>query len=230
MVLCGDGKIGKTTFAASAPDSIGILTEDGMRAIDGNAFPICKSLDDVYACISTLLNEEHQFRTVFLDSLDWLEPLLGAHVAKANGWKDLETPGYGRGHVAAAGEWRTLLDGFEALRAHRDMSVILISHVLVKRIEDPTHEGYDAFVLKLHSKASALVSEWADVIGFAAHKVAIDKVDAGFGTKETKAKRTGQRVLHLEPHPAYPSGNRFGLKDCALQWSTFMDALQTAQQ
>ncbi|NBT58064.1 oxidoreductase, partial [bacterium] len=29
IVLAGPGKIGKTTFAASAPQAVGILTEDG---------------------------------------------------------------------------------------------------------------------------------------------------------------------------------------------------------
>lgn len=230
MLLAGEPKIGKSTFAASAPGAIGILTEDGMSGIDAQAFPLAQSLDDVYGAIGTLLNEPHDFKTVFVDSLDWLEPLLHAHVCRANGWPDIEKPGYGKGYVAAAAEWRTLLDGLEALRTQRGMGVILVCHVKQQRIEDPLTEGYDAWVLKLHSRASAIVEEWADIVGFAAHKVAIDKVDAGFGTRENKAKRTGQRVLHLEPHPAYPSGNRFGLKDVSLSWAAFADALATAQQ
>ena len=203
---------------------------DGMAGIDSQAFDVATSLDDVYSAIGTLLNEPHDYKTVFVDSLDWLEPLLHARVCRANGWPDIEKPGYGKGYVAAAAEWRTLLDGLEALRSQRGMGVILICHVKQQRIEDPMTEGYDAWVLKLHARASAIVEEWADIVAFAAHKVAIDKVDAGFGTKEAKARRTGKRVLHLETHPAYPSGNRFGLKDTALEWPAFADALATAQQ
>jgi hypothetical protein len=225
ILLAGEPKIGKSTFAAMAPNSIGILTEDGMSGIDADAFPIAHSLDDIYSAIGTLLNDDHKFENVFLDSLDWCEPLIQAHVCKANGWKDIETPGFGKGYVAAAAEWKNLLDGLEALRRERGMGVILICHVKQQRIESPTHEGYDAWVLKLHNRASALVEEWADIVGFAAHRIAIKKTDAGFGNKESKALKTGERMLYLEAHPAYPSGNRFGLDDCPLSWDAFSEQL-----
>ena len=57
IVVAGMGKIGKTTFAASAPDSVGILTEDGSDAVDAQAFPLCQRLADVYSAIGTLLND-----------------------------------------------------------------------------------------------------------------------------------------------------------------------------
>lgn len=225
MLLAGETKIGKSTFAASAPNAIGICTEDGLAGIDTNAFPLCTTLENIYDAIGVLMNDEHDFQTVFLDSLDWAEPLINDHVCRANKWDSIESPGYGKGYVAAAAEWRTMLEGFEALRRERGMAVVLISHVKQKRIESPTHEGYDAWVLKLHDRASALCLEWADVIGFAAHRIAIKKTDAGFGQKESKAVNTGERVLYLEAHPAYPSGTRFGLKNCSLSWDAFSSQL-----
>jgi hypothetical protein len=110
------------------------------------------------------------------------------------------------------------------------MAVILISHVKQQRIENPLTEGYDAWVLKLHSKAAALVEEWADIVGFAAHRIAVRRTDSGSRNKETKAVRTDERLLHLEPHPAYPAGTRFGLRDCALNWNAFAAQLASAQQ
>lgn len=230
ILLAGEPKIGKSTFAASAPKSIGILTEDGLSGIDAQAFPLAQSLDDVYSAIGTLMEEEHDFESLFIDSLDWLEPLLHKHVCTLNGWKDIEAPGYGKGYVAAAAEWKTLLDGLETLRRDRGMAIVMVCHVKQKRIESPTHEGYDAFVLKLHDRASALVSEWADIVGYAAHRIAIKQTDAGFGSKENKAKALNERVLHIAPHPAYPSGSRFGLQDCPLSWDAFASQLMQAQQ
>ena len=228
ILLAGEPKIGKSTFASSAPGAIGICTEDGLAGVDAQAFPLAQNLTDVYEAIGTLLNEKHDYQTVFLDSLDWLEPLVNAHVCKANKWDSIESPGYGKGYIAAAAEWRQVLDGLETLRRERSMGVILICHVKVQRIETPTNEGYDAYVLKLHNRASALVEEWADIVGFAAHKIRTKQVDAGFGGKETKALKSTERVLHLEPHPAYPSGSRFGLRDCALDWPAFADQLSQA--
>lgn len=229
IVIAGPGKIGKTTFAATAPNAIGILTEDGSDAVDANAFPLATSLADVYEAISTLINEQHEFQTVFLDSLDWLEPMVQDHVCKANGWKNIEAPGFGKGYIAAGEEWRNLLSGFEALRAQRGMGIILIAHDKIKRIEDPLTEGYDSHVLKLHDRASALVMEWADVIGYAGYRVFTTKTDAGFGNKETKATTTGERLLHVEPHPAHCGGNRFNLTNLPLDWAAFQTALTAAQ-
>jgi len=47
ILLAGEPKIGKSTFAASAPASIGICTEDGLAGVDAQAFPLATSLDDV---------------------------------------------------------------------------------------------------------------------------------------------------------------------------------------
>lgn len=225
IVIAGPGKIGKTTFASQAPNAVGILTEDGADAVDASAFPLCKSLHDVYTSIRTLLKEKHDFESVFLDSLDWLEPLLHQHVCEVNKWASIEAPGYGKGYIAAADEWRTLLSGLEALRSERNMAIILIGHDKIKRYESPLTEGYDQFTLKLHDRASDLVREWADVIGWANHRIVTTQSDAGYGNKETKARSTGERILHVEPHPGHMGGNRFGLKNMPLSWDAFAAAL-----
>lgn len=230
VVIAGPGKIGKTTFASHAPAAVGILTEEGADAVDANAFPLATSLSDVYEAIGTLINEPHDFKTVFIDSIDWLEPLVQAHVCQANGWKNIEAPGFGKGYITAAEEWRVLLSGLEALRTQRGMGVVLIAHDKVKRVEDPMTEGYDSHVLKLNDRAAALVQEWADVIGFCGYRVFTSKTDGkGMGAKETKATTTGERILHVEPHPAHCGGNRFGLTNMPLDWAHFQAALTAAQ-
>ena len=228
ILVVGQGKIGKTTFAAMAPNAIGILTEDGADNVDANAFPLAQSLQDVYDAIGVLLNEDHEFQTVFIDSLDWLEPMVQAHVCAQNGWKSIEQPGFGKGYVEAASEWRNLMNDLEALRQKKNMGVILIAHDKIKRIEDPMTEGYDSHVVKLHDRAAALVMEWADVIGYAGYRVFTTKTDAGFGNKETKATTTGERILHVEPHPAHCGGNRFGLQNMPLNWNAFQSAMAAA--
>lgn len=228
VVIGGTDKIGKTSLAASAPHSVGILCEDGANAVDAQAFPLCTTLSDVYSAIGALLNDEHQYQWVFIDSLDWLEPMLHQHVCRANGWKSIEQPGYGKGYIAAADEWRTLLAGLEALRNEKGMSVILIVHDKVKRFESPLHDGYDQYILKLHDRAGSLVLEWADIAGWASYRILTKSADGGgFGHKEVKAFTTGERILHVEPHPAHMGGNRFGLKNMPLEWAAFAAALST---
>ena len=121
------------------------------------------------------------------------------------------------------------LSGLEVLRSAKGMGIILIAHDKIKRIEDPLTEGYDSHVLKLHDKAAGLVQEWADVIGYAGYRIFTSKTDAGFSKKETKATTTGERILHVEPHPAHCGGNRFGLQNMPLDWTAFQAALTQAQ-
>ena len=82
---------------------------------------------------------------------------------------------------------------------------------------------------KLKSPEGRL-SQQGYIVGFAAHRIAIKQTDAGFGNKENKAKALGERMLYLDPNPAYPSGSRFGLHDCPLNWSAFAEQLSQAQQ
>lgn len=226
IVIYGPGKIGKSTFAASAPAPVGILTEDGLHNLDVQAFPVCQSLMDVYEAIGELIAQPHDFKTVFLDSLDWLEPLVHAHVCRQHGWKDIEAAGYGKGYVAAAEEWRQVLAGLDALRAERGMTVILIAHDQIKRFESPLSDGYDIYTLKLHQRASALVQEWADVIGFAQYQTFTKTTAGGFDKKQTRAIGNGERRLYVEARPAFVAGNRFGLPaELPLSWQGLVDAL-----
>ena len=229
IVIGGAGKIGKTTFAASAPNSIGILTEAGADAVDSQAFPLVTTFSEVLECIEVLKKDVHNFDAVFIDSLDWLEPMIQDHVCIANKWENIEQPGYGKGYVAAAGEWRKLLLSLDQLRDAKEMAIILIAHDKIKTFSSPLHDSYDTYVLKLHDRANSLVMEWADILGWASYRIITRTVEGAFNQKEVKAKTTGDRILHVEGNPAHFGGNRFGLKNGPLDWQLFADQLGAVQ-
>ena len=229
IVVYGPPKVGKSTFAASSPKAIGIITEEGLDNIDVDAFPRAASLDDVMSAIKTLYSEAHEYQTVFVDSLDWLEPLILAKVCQEHRVKNIEEIGYGKGYIFAEDLWRTFFAGLDALRNDRNMTVICIAHEQINKVKNPVlADDYDAYSLKLNKKAVGIINEWADVIGFAAHEVIVRTTDAGFNQKDTKAVSTGARKLHLNPHPAYVAGNRYGIPDTPLSWAAFSQALAAA--
>lgn len=229
VVIYGPPKIGKSTFAATSPDAIGILTEEGLDNIDVAAFPLAKSYEDVHSAITTLRNDKHEFQSVFLDSLDWLEPLILAKICRENGVDNIEKIGYGKGYIMADDLWRKTFEALDNLRNERNMTVICIAHEQINKVRNPTlAEDYDAYSLKLNKRAVGIISEWADIIGFCAHEVMTRQVDSGFNNKETKAITTGARKLHVNPHPAYVAGNRYGMADCHLNWPAFQANLAAA--
>ena len=70
-----DIPIGKSTFATQSPDPIVIQTEDGLAQIDVPKFPLAESFDAVTGYLNDLLDEPHDYQTVVIDSVDWLEKL-----------------------------------------------------------------------------------------------------------------------------------------------------------
>ena len=75
-LVYGTHGIGKSSFAARFPSAIVVQTEEGLNGIEVARFPLAKSFDDVIDALGSLAEHEHGYRTVVIDSLDWLERLV----------------------------------------------------------------------------------------------------------------------------------------------------------
>jgi len=226
IIIYGDAGLGKTTFAVSAPNPVVIQTEDGLGNLAATAFPLARSFEEVIEAISSLYMEEHQFQTVVIDSLDWLEPLIWQRVCQDNKLESIEKLSYGKGYVEATYHWRSFFDGITALRDAKGMTVIMTAHNEIKRVEDPTLPAYDRHDLKLHKRASAVAEEFADIILFAAQQTNTITEDAGFNQKRIRTTSTGQRVMHTAGQPAFLAKSRFPLPPTLpLAWSALEEAM-----
>jgi hypothetical protein len=230
LLIYGPHKIGKSTFAAQAPNPIFIQIEDGLDALDTSAFPQALDWETVVAQIGSLATEQHEFNTLVVDSLDWLERLIWAHVCTQAGHKSIEDFGYGKGYIAAVDVWKLFLEMINHLRDKRGMAVIMLAHAEIKRFDAPDKAAsYDRYQPKLHAKAGALVSEAVDVIGFANYQVSIVKEEQGFNKERAVGKGTGMRRLFFEERPSHIAGNRYRLPaEIEFSWSAFADAFNKA--
>ena len=229
LVVYGTHGIGKSTFAAQAPNPVFIQTEEGLDAINVTAFPLCQSFDDIMEAISSLASEDHDFGTVVLDSADWAEQLVHKKVAQDNNVATIDAIGYGRGYKAATDYWRQILDGFDHLRAEKNMQVIMLAHTQVKRFDDPLADPYDRYQLDLHHGSASLISEWCDILMFANQQYSTVKSDVGFNQKVTRAIGTGNRVLYTQERPGWQAKSRWPLPDMLpLDYTKFADALGAA--
>lgn len=211
ICIYGGHGIGKSTLASQFPSPIFISTEDGLDSLDVVSFPRAANVNEVVESIKTLIKEDHEFKTIVIDSVDWLiEPLITANVEGSHDAKDLA---YGKGQMLVAEEFREILQGLDVLRTKRSMNVVLIAHAAVVRFEDPRTEPYDRYQPKLPNRCNALLQEWADVIAFAAFKVIIRKSDTGFNNTKTRGVSTGERLLHFVENPAYTAKNRYACPD-----------------
>jgi hypothetical protein len=232
VVIYGGPKVGKSTFGASIPDAVFVQTEEGLDALDVHAFPLAGSLKEVMSALRALAKDEHDYRAVVVDSLDWLEPLVWEHVASQHSVASIEEVGggYGKGYVEAVKTWRQILAAFDYLRDNRSMTVVLLAHDEIRKFEPVDSEAYDYAALKLHKRAAAVIEEWADIIGYAKIKTLVRTQDKGFGQSHARAIAPGDvRELHVGQNPAYVSGNRYGLPDVLpLEWPALQSALREA--
>jgi len=223
VLVYGVEGIGKSTFAAGASSPVFIQTEDGLGSLAVDHFPIATKAGDVLDAIGSLFEQDHEFKTVVIDSLDWLETFIWRDIESKYDAKDLA---YGKGAMIAAERWREILDGLNALRNSKGMSVVLIAHTEIKRFDSPEVEPYDRYQPKLQARSSALVREWCDAVLFANYRTIVKKDDVGFNKTNNRGISTGERLLFTAERPAYMAKNRYNLPESIpLSWGAFETAI-----
>ena len=232
IMVYGTEGIGKSTLAARAPQPVFVQTEDGLGEIDCHKFPLAGTFDDVIAALTELHAEEHDFQSIVVDSLDWLERLIWDAVCETYGAKSIEKVdgGYGKGYIYALSPWRQFLDRLSALHKDRCMAVILIAHAKIEKFEDPESSPYDRYSPRLHKHAGALLTEWCDAVLFATRKLRTQTEDTGFGRKRTIAhavgKDGGERVLRTVGGPSCVAKNRYDLEpELPLEWNALLGGI-----
>ena len=225
ILVYGSDGVGKTTLASQAPNPIFLGPEIGTANMDVARFPTPKTWKDIEAAIAAATQEDHDYKTLVIDSLDWIEPILFKAICEDYGCKSIELAagGYGKGYVEATSRWGALKDKLETLRAVKAMNIVLIAHSEVVSFLDPaTQLSYQRYELKLHKRSSALWREYVDAVLFCNYEI--------FAKKDGQAFSSGARVMHTERRPGWDAKNRFGLPlTLDLSWATLVEAIAQAE-
>ena len=226
ILMFGVEGVGKSTFAANAPEPIFLGAEDGTSELDVARLPQPTTWDDALEALAELTRAEHGYKTLAIDTIDWLEPLCWAKVVDRANDKDIKTIedfGYGKGYVAALDEWRVFLAALERLRAARGMHVVMLAHSWIKTFKNPEADDFDRYELKLHAKAGGLLKEWCDAVLFAQYETYANKDSK---TKRVRGVSTGARIVQTRRTAAWDAKNRYDLPETLpLDWTAFADAV-----
>lgn len=213
IVLYGPHKIGKTSFAMNAPNPLILAFEDGLDYIkkpDGTPPDMvdCRNdYDKAVKTIEALYNSDHDFKTVVIDTADWMEQALFNKLCKIHNTKSIidnekGSPfSYGRGIDLARNELGYMLDGLSALRNDKGMAIIILAHSQIRTVDDPTNASFDQHVLKMNQKIASKILEWSDCILFANNKVFAEN-----GKATASARMLFTDISHM-----HTGGNRFKL-------------------
>lgn len=212
-VIYGIPGIGKTSFAATFPNPILLRFEDGASALDIPTFPkVLQSLQEFDQAFNALNAGGHGYKTLILDSLDWLEPLVWKYVCHKHGKESIESFGYGKGYIYVDDIWRNIHAKLEKLRCNHKMNIIAIAHAVPITVDLPDLEPYQRYAMKLHKRGTALWTEWADMILFVNYKVHVYK-DSDNKNSKGKAAGSGERVIFTQERPAWQAKSRWPLDE-----------------
>lgn len=218
IIIYGSQGLGKSTFGALANNPVFIQTEDGLDAIDVPSFPLAKDYQTVMSQLGELCSAEHDFKTLVVDSLDWLEALIWAEVLRTRPTtekgvpvKNIDDYGYGKGYVYAMDLWQEYINAVNYLRNERGMMIIQTAHAHIRKFENPETDAYDRYEIKLHKGAAAKLQEHCDMVLFVNNFVGVKKEDKGFGGERKRAVGSGDRYIYTEERPAFLAKNRYSL-------------------
>ena len=132
VVLYGPEGVGKSTLAAAFPAPVFLDTEGGTSHMDVTRFDKPASWQSVTEAVKQLQSEDHDFKTLVVDTMDWAERLLADYICRSQHKTGLEDFGYGKGYVYLAEAVSKFLTTLDALRMTRGMNVLLVAHSTIK--------------------------------------------------------------------------------------------------
>lgn len=128
-LIYGEPKVGKTTLASQFPDAIFLATEAGHKFVEVYKIDI-KNFDEFKLAARELCTEEHQFKTVVIDTADNLYTMAAKSVCKKMGIEHQSDADFGKAYDRIKHE---IMEIITALTL-RGLGVVFISHVDTREI------------------------------------------------------------------------------------------------
>lgn len=217
VFLYGIEKVGKSTFGACAPSPIFISAERGLAELEPPPahFPEALVWQDVLDAIDELTTTDHPYKTLVIDSLDWVERMIEISVCERNvnksgkKWTSADFAAYGQGQKVAVSDWREMLLALDRLQIAKGMEVVLVAHATTKNFDDPTGAPFTRYEPQMAGNVGPkMVKQWAKSILFCRFEYSVQEAE-GFG--KAKGVATGRRVIYTQWSAAYDAGSRYEL-------------------
>lgn len=216
ITICGDAGTGKTSLASTFPNPIVIRAEDGLMSIPADkrpdAFPLLKSADELWPQLLALLQEDHDYKTLVVDSVSACEQLFIKDVMDRDGRaKSINQAlgGYGAGAAAVAAMHQRLRKGAGLLNERKNMAVVFISHADLEAVRPPDQDDYTRYSLRLMNKSLPPYVDDVDMVAF----VRLVSALRGDDGDRKKIVSNGDREVICHATAASVSKNRFGITE-----------------
>jgi len=232
VLIYGSEGCGKSTFGAKSESPIFISQEGGADQLEVDELQGINSWDTLKKGLNDLIIQPHDFKTLVIDSADWVEKLAHQHIIGTSG-KDIvrANGGYGAGYRDSERMHKELIDQISQVREKRNMAIIVTAHAHVKPVKDPSMmQDYDSFEIKCHELVSSLWREWVDALLFVRFRTFVKESES----TKARALSDGSRVMYTRKQPSFQAKNRYGLPeemDFTLNsWNEFISFARSGQE
>ena len=167
-----------------------------------NAKKNIKTSDVLLEQLRELITQDHDFKTVVIDTITALNTLFEQEVIEfdANGANNIgeAAGGYNKGYLVIAGIHAKIRSACEHLRK-RGITVVFLAHTgIVKMKNRPESGEYVAYSLDMHEKSRAIYVSSSDVVAYLKARDFVlgnEENKKGQTTKYGRVSNTGERVL-----------------------------------
>lgn len=218
--LFSEGGMGKTTLAAMFPRPFFIRTEDGTASLDGHEdammLDMCRSTADVFEQIEALASQEHDRKTLVIDSVTQFEKIAtreilddepnpkAKNMAAAHG-------GYGKAFGMLDKKHQDLREACDYLVTDCGMNVVFLAHATTEELDLPDQDKYSRYTIHLHRNRQYdcvhHYSNNADLVAF----IRLETHLRGSDGAKKRAISDGRREIICFPVASNVSKNRFGI-------------------
>ena len=215
VTIIGEAGLGKTSLGATFPKPIFIRAEDGLKSITASpmpdAFPVLKSIEDLWPQLWALAKEDHKYETLVIDTVSTLDTMFIDWVVETDPNKpksiNQALGGWGAGPNMVSSQHRRLRKGCEYL-LDRGMNVVFLSHADTTTVSPPDGNQYTKYTMRMHEKSMQPYVDNVDLVGF----LRLEMFTKGDGDVK-KAISTGDRQLVCHAMAANVSKNRFNITE-----------------
>ena len=210
ITVSGEQGVGKTSFGAEWPSPIFLAIEDGLLSIADRNLPVvgCDTTDELIDAFRSLHADNHDFRTVVIDSMTALEAMIIEKMLADERSKSLAHlgGGYGAGYRMLEAKMQKLVGMAEHLLSK--MHVIMICQSEIESFSPEDAEPYDRLTVRIDKRCKRLVIDKPDAVVFIREKKDVQKTSGSH-----IAIGTGERELLCHKCPSAVSKNRLGITE-----------------